>query len=282
MGGVLQLRGRLRAGHPRGQDHRQGHDRPRRWSPRRWSWPALVGAIVWNLDHLVLRPARLVVATRSSAATRGRPSPRPASPRSSLSGWMKTLEFIVLAPSWALGLAFAADGARSPGSSAAGHPFTRATSSSAVCSSSPPALYSLGHGGNDAQKTMGIITGAARASGAPPGVRGAALGHPAQPRRHRLRHHVRRLAHRQDHGQRITKLAARSAASARRPRRGLTLVGATLARHPVSHHPHDHAAAIIGVGATPALSARSSGAWPAASSGPGCSPFPLSARDRLR
>ena len=27
----------------------------------------------------------------------------------------------------------------------------------AACSSFPPALYSLGHGGNDAQKTMGII-----------------------------------------------------------------------------------------------------------------------------
>ena len=28
---------------------------------------------------------------------------------------------------------------------------------SAACSSSRPALYSLGHGGNDAQKTIGII-----------------------------------------------------------------------------------------------------------------------------
>ena len=34
---------------------------------------------------------------------------------------------------------------------------TRSTGAFACCSSSRPSLYSLGHGGNDAQKTMGII-----------------------------------------------------------------------------------------------------------------------------
>ena len=37
-------------------------------------------------------------------------------------------------------------------------------------------LYSLGHGGNDAQKTMGIITGLLVASGHLPDVRGARSG----------------------------------------------------------------------------------------------------------
>jgi phosphate/sulfate permease len=44
-------------------------------------------------------------------------------------------------------------------------------------------LYSLGHGGNDAQKTIGIIWMLLIAAGY-----------------HRRGHHVRRLAHRQDHG----------------------------------------------------------------------------------
>ena len=41
--------------------------------------------------------------------------------------------------------------------SGASHAARASTAGSAACSSSRPALYSLGHGGNDAQKTMGII-----------------------------------------------------------------------------------------------------------------------------
>ena len=73
-------------------------------------------------------------------------------------GWVKTLSFIVIAPllGWALGslfmtLIFWLFRKRTPGS--VDHIFRRGQLVSA-------GLYSLGHGGNDAQKTMGIIAGA--------------------------------------------------------------------------------------------------------------------------
>jgi PiT family inorganic phosphate transporter len=70
----------------------------------------------------------------------------------------------------------------------------------------PPAagvgrLYSLGHGGNDAQKTIGIIWLLLIAAGYHPSRQDAArLGDLELLHRHRPGHHVRRLAHRQDHG----------------------------------------------------------------------------------
>jgi PiT family inorganic phosphate transporter len=74
-----------------------------------------------------------------------------------LSGWVKTLSFIVIAPvlGWALGslfmiLIFWLFRDRTPG--IVDSIFRRGQLVSA-------ALYSLGHGGNDAQKTMGIIAG---------------------------------------------------------------------------------------------------------------------------
>ena len=74
------------------------------------------------------------------------------------SGWTKTLIFIVLAPLIGLGLGFALMVAimwifsgTAPGK--VDHWFRRLQLLSA-------AAYSLGHGGNDAQKTMGIIAGA--------------------------------------------------------------------------------------------------------------------------
>ena len=81
-----------------------------------------------------------------------------------LSGWTKTLIFIVLAPLIGLVLGFGAHGrdpldlpaACSPGR--VDHWFRRLQLLSA-------AAYSLGHGGNDAQKTMGIIAGALFAGG---------------------------------------------------------------------------------------------------------------------
>ena len=79
------------------------------------------------------------------------------------SGWTKTLIFIVLAPLIGLGLGFALMVAimwifsgTAPGK--VDHWFRRLQLFSA-------AAYSLGHGGNDAQKTMGIIAGALVAGG---------------------------------------------------------------------------------------------------------------------
>ncbi len=75
-----------------------------------------------------------------------------------LSGWIKTLAFIVIAPllGWLLGtlfmfIIFWVFRKQSPGS--VDHIFRRGQLVSA-------GLYSLGHGTNDAQKTMGIIAGA--------------------------------------------------------------------------------------------------------------------------
>jgi PiT family inorganic phosphate transporter len=80
-----------------------------------------------------------------------------------LSGWTKTLIFIVLAPLIGLVLAFFlmvgilwAFSGTAPGR--VDHWFRRLQLLSA-------AAYSLGHGGNDAQKTMGIIAGALFAGG---------------------------------------------------------------------------------------------------------------------
>lgn len=74
-----------------------------------------------------------------------------------LSGWLKTLSFIVVAPllGWALGSLFMLAIFwlfRNWTPAAADHIFRRGQLLSA-------GLYSLGHGGNDAQKTMGIIAG---------------------------------------------------------------------------------------------------------------------------
>ncbi|HET9370373.1 MAG TPA: inorganic phosphate transporter [Vicinamibacterales bacterium] len=80
-----------------------------------------------------------------------------------VSGWTKTLIFIVLAPLIGMALGFLlmvvilwAFSGTSPGR--VDHWFRRLQLASA-------AAYSLGHGGNDAQKTMGIIAGALVAGG---------------------------------------------------------------------------------------------------------------------
>ncbi len=75
-----------------------------------------------------------------------------------ISGWVKTLSFIVIAPllGWALGSLFMTIVYwlfRKQTPTVVDHIFRRGQLISA-------ALYSLGHGGNDAQKTMGIIAGA--------------------------------------------------------------------------------------------------------------------------
>ncbi len=86
-----------------------------------------------------------------------------------VSGWTKTLIFIVLAPMIGLTLGFGlmvvilwTFSRTSPGR--VDHWFRRLQLLSA-------AAYSLGHGGNDAQKTMGIIAGALLAGGYIPAFR---------------------------------------------------------------------------------------------------------------
>lgn len=74
-----------------------------------------------------------------------------------LSGWIKTMAFIVIAPllGWVLGSLFMAVILwlfRNSSPPVTDHIFRRGQLVSA-------GLYSLGHGGNDAQKTMGIIAG---------------------------------------------------------------------------------------------------------------------------
>lgn len=79
------------------------------------------------------------------------------------SGWTKTLIFIVLAPGFGFALGFAFMVAvywlcRNTAPSRVDRHFRKLQLVSA-------AAYSLGHGGNDAQKTMGIIAGALYAGG---------------------------------------------------------------------------------------------------------------------
>ena len=105
LGGVLQFRGGLHLRHGGRQDRRR---RPRRLSTSsRFSviFAGLIGAIVWDLItwYSGCRPAP---RTRSSAATPERLWPRRGFAAMILSGWTKTLIFIVLAPLIGLVLAF--------------------------------------------------------------------------------------------------------------------------------------------------------------------------------
>ena len=93
-----------------------------------------------------------------------RRSPRPGFGAIILSGWTKTLIFIVLAPLIGLVLGFVLMVGDACGSSGASRR-RASTAGSASCSCVSAAAYSLGHGGNDAQKTMGIIAGVLFAGG---------------------------------------------------------------------------------------------------------------------
>ncbi len=101
-------------------------------------------------------------------------------------------------------------------------------------------LYSLGHGGNDAQKTMGIIAVLLYSQGMlGEHVLRAVLGGAGLPGGDGSRHAVRRLAHRQDHG--LADHAAHAGAGLlRRDRRRNHAVPRDLARHPGLDHPHHH------------------------------------------
>jgi PiT family inorganic phosphate transporter len=210
----------------------------------------LVGAIAWNLITwyygLPVSSSHALIGGYAGAAVS-----KAGFAAILVSGWVKTLEFIVLAPLIGMGLGF--------GLMVSGtwifrkwhpyrldHLFRRLQLLSA-------GLYSLGHGGNDAQKTMGIITGLLVSSGhlskfeVPLWViliSHAAIAFGTMFGGWRI---VKTM------GTKITKLQPFGGFCAETSG-AITLVGATLAGIPVSTT-HTITGAIVGVGATRRLSA---------------------------
>ena len=116
------------------------------------------------------------------------------------------------------------------------------------------ALYSIGHGANDAQKTMGIIASLLFANG----LLGSRLlrsdlGGPVLPGGDGARHARRWLAHRQDHGikDHATKAGARVL---RRDGRGDDLVFGDVVRGPSVDDAYDHGRHHGGRSCSPGLS----------------------------
>ena len=135
-------------------------------------------------------------------------------------------------------------------------------------------LYSLGHGGNDAQKTIGIIWMLLIAGGihAASDDAGADLGGRRLLHRDRPGHDVRRLAHRQDHGpahhqdppgRRLLRRALRARSRCSSPRRSA-----------FRYRRRTPSPARSSASARRRRCPRCAGASPATSSGPGSSPFP--------
>ena len=157
------------------------------------------------------------------------------------------------------------------------------TAGSAACSSSRPALYSLGHGGNDAQKTIGIIwmlliatgyAGSGRRDAADLGDRGrcyVAIGLGTMFGGWRI---VKTMGQRSPSSSPVGGFCAETGGA-------ITLFLATGARHPgvddAHHHRRDRRRRL---GA--ARLARCAGAWPATSSGPGSSRSRLGLHRRAR
>jgi PiT family inorganic phosphate transporter len=210
----------------------------------------LLGAIVWNLFTwyygLPVSSSHALIGGYAGAAI------AKAGPQAILiAGWTKTLSFIVLAPLIGCILGFLLMVSvtwifRRWRPSRLDHLFRRLQLLSA-------GLYSLGHGGNDAQKTMGIITGLLVASGylktfhVPLWViliSHAAIALGTMFGGWRI---VKTM------GTKITKLQPFGGFCAETSG-AITLVGATLLGIPVSTT-HTITGAIIGVGATRRLSA---------------------------
>ncbi len=211
----------------------------------------LLGAIIWDLLTwylgLPVSSSHALIGGYAGAAVAkaGLVAIIPA-------GWVKTLAFIVLAPLIGLSLAFVLM-VTVTWIFRRWHPF-RLDKLFRRLQLVSAGLYSLGHGGNDAQKTMGIITGLLIASNYLPGdaeiplwvvlVSHAAIAFGTMFGGWRI---VKTM------GTKITKLqpfggfCAETAGAA-------TLVGATLTGIPVSTT-HTITGAIIGVGATRRLSA---------------------------
>ena len=117
---------------------------------------ALMGAIVWNV---VTWLAGIPSSSSSHALIGGLVGAGMAKGGLSVIVWSglgKTAAAIVLSPATGFLLALLLVLLVS-WTFLQGHAHARSTRSSAMCSSSRPRAYSLGHGGNDAQKTMGII-----------------------------------------------------------------------------------------------------------------------------
>ena len=210
----------------------------------------LLGAIVWNLITwyygLPVSSSHALIGGYAGAAI------AKAGPKAILiAGWTKTLAFIVLAPLIGCFLGFFLMVSvtwlfRRWRPDRLDHLFRRLQLLSA-------GLYSLGHGGNDAQKTMGIITGLLVASGY--------IKHFHVPIWVVLISHAAialgtmfggwRIV--KTMGTKITKLQPFGGFCAETSG-AITLVGATLLGIPVSTT-HTITGAIIGVGATRRLSA---------------------------
>jgi PiT family inorganic phosphate transporter len=210
----------------------------------------LLGAIAWNLITwyygIPVSSSHALIGGYAGAAV------AKAGWRAIIaSGWTKTLMFIVLAPLIGMVLGFTLMASitwllRKWNPFRLDKLFRRLQLLSA-------ALYSLGHGGNDAQKTMGIITGLLVASGhlqkfeVPLWViliSHAAIAFGTMFGGWRI---VKTM------GSKITKLQPFGGFCAETSG-ALTLVGATLSGIPVSTT-HTIAGAIVGVGATKRLSA---------------------------
>jgi PiT family inorganic phosphate transporter len=210
----------------------------------------LLGAVAWNLITWyyglpVSSSHALIGGYAGAAVVKGGPGVI------LLAGWTKTLLFIILAPLIGTFLGFALMVIVS-WAFRSWHPyrldrlFRRLQLLSA-------GLYSLGHGGNDAQKTMGIITGLLVASGRLESfhvplwvvlISHAAIAFGTMFGGWRI---VKTM------GTKITKLQPFGGFCAETAG-AITLVGATLGGIPVSTT-HTITGAIIGVGATRRLSA---------------------------
>ncbi len=219
---------------------------------------ALLGAIIWNLITWYLG-----LPTSSSHALIGGYGGAAMAAYGGFSGllkpagWIKTLIFIVASPMIGLTFGFLMMVAvywlfHRTSAAKVDKLFRRGQLFSA-------AAYSLGHGGNDAQKTMGIITAVLVAGGLLGSGPNGAL--PEIPLWVVLSAHAAiaagtlsggwRIVHTM--GSRITKLKPVSGFCAETAG-AITLFGATLAGIPVSTT-HTITGAIVGVGATRRLSA---------------------------
>jgi len=211
----------------------------------------LVGAIVWNLITwyygIPVSSSHALIGGYAGAAVA-----KAGFAAILVAGWIKTLQFIVLAPLIGAVLSFLLMVAvswicRRSHPSRVDQVFRRLQLVSA-------GLYSLGHGGNDAQKTMGIITGLLIATGKLPKSAEIPLWVIL------ISHFAIALGTMfggwrivKTMGSKITKLQPMGGFCAETSG-AITLVGATLSGIPVSTT-HTITGAIIGVGATRRLSA---------------------------
>ncbi len=213
----------------------------------------LIGAIVWNLitwyygipsssSHALVGgyAGAAVAASGFSAILPG--------------GWTKTLIFIVLSPLIGALLGFAIMVAVmwifrrwSP------HKVDRFFRKGQLVSA---ALFSLGHGGNDAQKTMGIIAGVLVASNLDAGQRPrtSRCGSCSSATRPSASALCRAAGASSTRWGRASRSSSPSAASAPRRAAALSIIGVTFGGIPVSTT-HTITGAIVGVGATRRLSA---------------------------